>query len=215
MRFDLTDLRLFLAIVDAGSITHGAAEIGLSLPAASERLRDMETAGEVALLNRGRRGITPTEAGEMLAHHARTILHQMAQMRGDIGQFAKGLRASVRIFANTAAITEILPERLATWMAVHQQIDIELRERDSDQIARSVAAGFAEIGVLSSAVETGALVLRPFAVDRLVVVASRHHPLASERQVHFADVIGDRFVGLTSGALQAHIEHKLPAWERS
>jgi molybdenum-dependent DNA-binding transcriptional regulator ModE len=41
MRFDLTDLRLFLAVVDAGSITHGATDVGLSLPAASERLRDM------------------------------------------------------------------------------------------------------------------------------------------------------------------------------
>ncbi|RZM25885.1 MAG: LysR family transcriptional regulator, partial [Sphingomonas sp.] len=76
MRFDLTDLRLFLAVVDAGSITHGAADVGLSLPAASERLRDMEATGEVVLLRRGRRGIAPTEAGEMLAHHARTILHQ-------------------------------------------------------------------------------------------------------------------------------------------
>ncbi|MFN4169796.1 MAG: LysR family transcriptional regulator, partial [Pannonibacter phragmitetus] len=41
MRFDLTDLRLFLAVVDGGTITHGAADAGLSLPAASERLRDM------------------------------------------------------------------------------------------------------------------------------------------------------------------------------
>ncbi len=75
MRFDLTDLRLFLAVVEAGSITHGAADVGLSLPAASERLRDMEATGDVSLLKRGRRGIAPTEAGEMLAHHARTILH--------------------------------------------------------------------------------------------------------------------------------------------
>ncbi len=55
MRFDLTDLRLFLAVADTGSITHGAAEVGLSLPAASERLRDMEAAGQVMLLERGRR----------------------------------------------------------------------------------------------------------------------------------------------------------------
>jgi DNA-binding transcriptional LysR family regulator len=206
MRFDLTDLRLFLAVVDAGSITHGAAEVGLSLPAASERLRDMEAAGEVALLNRGRRGIAPTEAGEMLAHHARTILHQMAQMRGDIGQYAKGLRASVRIFANTAAVTEFLPGKLALWMATHPQLDIELKERESVEIAKSVEAGFAEIGVLSSAVETGALILRPFAVDRLVVVTSRQHPLAGDRQAHFADLLGDHFIGLTGGALQDHIE---------
>ncbi|MDT1062553.1 LysR family transcriptional regulator [Paracoccus sp. CPCC 101403] len=39
MRFDLTDLRLFLAVAEAGSITHGAALAGLSLAAASERLR--------------------------------------------------------------------------------------------------------------------------------------------------------------------------------
>ncbi len=54
MRFDLTDLRLFLAVADAGSITHGAADAGLSLPAASERLRDMERTGGVRLLERGR-----------------------------------------------------------------------------------------------------------------------------------------------------------------
>ncbi|MGF7156036.1 LysR family transcriptional regulator [Novosphingobium gossypii] len=206
MRFDLTDLRLFLAVVDAGSITHGAAEIGLSLPAASERLRDMEATGEVTLLNRGRRGIAPTQAGEMLAHHARTILHQMAQMRGDIGQYAKGLRASVRIFANTAAIAEFLPRRLAPWMASHPQIDIDLKERQSADIARSIAAGFAEIGVLSSTIETSDLTLRPFAIDRLVVVAAKSHGLAEQTRVRFGDLFGHHFIGLTGGALQDHID---------
>ncbi|WP_347093276.1 LysR family transcriptional regulator [Sphingomonas parapaucimobilis] len=206
MRFDLTDLRLFLAVVDAGSITHGAADVGLSLPAASERLRDMEATGEVTLLNRGRRGIAPTEAGEMLAHHARKILHQMAQMRGDIGQYAKGLRTSVRIFANTAAITEFLPERFGSWMAAHPQIDVDLKERESGEVARNVSAGFAEIGVLSSAVETDNLILRPFATDRLVCVASREHPLAGNGPVLFADLLGDPFIGMAGGALQDHIE---------
>ena len=206
MRFDLTDLRLFLAVVDAGSITHGAAEVGLSLPAASERLRDMEVTGEVSLLNRGRRGITPTEAGEMLTHHARTILHQMAQMRGDIGQYAKGLRASVRIFANTAAVTEFLPERLGSWMAENLQVDVDLKERESGEIARNVGAGFAEIGVLSSAVETGKLTMRPFAIDRLVVVAPREQSLAANGPVSFTELLGDQFIGLASGALQDHIE---------
>ena len=206
MRFDLTDLRLFLAVVDAGSITHGAAAAGLSLPAASERIRDMEATGEVALLNRGRRGVAPTEAGEMLAHHARAILHQMAQMRGDIGLHAKGLRASVRIFANTAAVTEFLPGRLAPWLATHPQLDIELKERASVEIAQSIQAGFAEIGVLSSAVETGDLILRPFAIDRLVLVTSRRHPLAGERVVRFADLLSYHFIGLAGGALQDHIE---------
>jgi len=206
MRFDLTDLRLFLAVVDAGNITHGASAVGLSLPAASERLRNMEIEGEVKLLERGRRGVVPTEAGEALAHHARTIGRNLLQMRNEIGQYAKGLRSSVRVFANTAAISEILPSRLAPWLAAHPQADVELRERQSMEIAKSIASGFAEIGILSDSVDTGDLVVRPFAIDRLVVVVARDNPIFESQRVHFADLLGQHFICLAEGALQTHID---------
>ncbi|WP_234051413.1 MULTISPECIES: LysR family transcriptional regulator [unclassified Xanthobacter] len=206
MRFDLTDLRLFLAVADAGSITRGAVDAGMSLPAASERLRDMEAVGEVLLLHRGRRGVELTEAGEALAHHARTILRQMAQMRGELGRYAKGLRANISILANTAAVSEFLPERLAPWMMVNPQIDIELKERQSFEIARSIASGFAEIGILSNAAGTEGLILRPFAIDRLGVVFTANHVLAGKRRLRFADVLDYHFIGLMDGALQKHIE---------
>ena len=206
MRFDLTDLRLFLAVVDAGSITHGAADVGLSLPAASERLRDMEANGGVRLLERGRRGVSPTPAGEALAHHARLIQRQLAQMRGELGEHASGLRATIRLVANTAAITEFLPPHLGDWMAAHPRIDIELKERQSIEIARAVSAGLAEIGILSDAVNASDLVLRPFAIDQLVVVMQRDHALAAAKQIAFADILHEQFIGLTSGALQDHID---------
>lgn len=206
MRFDLTDLRLFLAVINAGSITHGAADAGLSLPAASERLRDMEVDGGVKLLERGRRGVTPTEAGESLAHHARLIMRQIAQMRGELGEHAKGLRATVRILANTAATTEFLPEKLASWMAMHPQVDLEIKERQSTEIARAVSAGLAEIGVLSEEVDTNGLQLRPFAIDRLVVVAASDDELADSERVAFADILHRHFIGLIGSALQDHID---------
>ncbi len=206
MRFDLTDLRLFLAVVDAGSMTHGAADAGLSLPAASERLRDMEAIGKVKLLERGRRGVRPTPAGEALAHHARLILRQMARMRGELGEHADGLRATIRLAANTAALTAFLPQRLGAWMATHPRIDVDLKERQSIEIARAVAADLVEIGILSDQVDTGGLQLRPFAIDRLVVVIPRDHALAASRHVDFADVVDQPFVGLTDGALQGHID---------
>lgn len=206
MRFDLTDLRLFLAVVDAGSITHGAAEVGLSLAAASERLRDMETLGEVMLLERGRRGVSPTEAGEALAHHARVILGQVRQMQGELGEYARGLRSSISLLANTAAIAEHLPERLAPWMAANPQVDIQLKERQSVEIARSVAAGHAEIGIMSSVAETAGLTIRPFAIDRLVVVAGSDHFLAGKTNTRLADLTHEHFIALSGGALQEHID---------
>jgi len=209
MRFDLTDLRLFLLVVEAGSITHGAAAANLSLPSASERLRGVEEANGIKLLERGRRGVVPTQAGEAMAHHARLILRHMERMQGELGEYSTGLKATIRLLANTAAITEFLPEALAPWLATHPHIDIDLKERQSTDIVKAVAGGLAAVGIISDAVESGALQLRPFALDRLVVVVSKAHPLAGTRRMAFSDIADSRFVGLTAGsALQDYIDSK-------
>lgn len=74
MRMDIADLRLFLAIAEAGSITAGATQANLALGSASERLRTIEADAGTPLLNRHPRGVSLTEAGAALAHHARLIL---------------------------------------------------------------------------------------------------------------------------------------------
>ncbi|WP_457581131.1 LysR substrate-binding domain-containing protein [Ensifer canadensis] len=207
MRFDLIDLRLFLAVVEAGSITHGAEAANLSLAAASERLRGMEEKGGVALLTRGRRGVSATAAGETLTHHARLVLRQMEHMHGELGEYARGLRASIRLLANTAAITEFLPDRLGPWLRAHPRTDIDLKERQSADIVKAVSGGLADIGIVSDAIDTAGLHLIPFAIDRLVAVVARHHPLAREKQIGFTDLLELPFVGLAEGsALQEHIE---------
>lgn len=206
MRFDLTDLRLFLAVAEAGSITRGAGDVGLSLAAASERLKDMELDGGIQLLERGRRGVATTAAGEALAHHARLILRQMAQMRGELSEHASALRSVVRLAANTVAVGEFLPQRLATFMAANPRVDIDLKERQSPEIAKAVTSGFAEIGILSAAVETAGLTLTPFAIDRLVAVLPQGHRLAGSGRLVFADLLDEFFIGLAGGALQEHID---------
>ena len=206
VRFDIADLRLFLAVIEAGSITHGASDANLSLAAASERLRDMETHGGVQLLVRGPRGTVPTEAGEALAHHARLILRQVADLQDELSERAQGIRATIRLLANTAAMTEFLPERLGSWLAGHPHTDIDLKERQSSDIVKAVSAGLAELGIISSAVDPVGLHLRNFAVDRLFVVVPRDHALAGARRIPLADIAGERFIGLARGALQDHLD---------
>jgi DNA-binding transcriptional LysR family regulator len=208
MRFDFVDLRLFLAVVDAGSITHGATAVGLSLPAASERLRAMETASGVKLLDRGRRGVSPTDAGEALAHHAGLVQRQMTQMRGELDEHAKGLRTIIRLMAPTAAITELLPGRLGPWMAANPHTDVDLKERQSSEIVRALSIGLTDIGIVTDTVSTDGLRIRPFAVDQLVVVAPSDHPLAGRKQVLFADIVHENFIGLAEGALQENLDER-------
>lgn len=214
MRFDLADLRLYLAIVDAGSITHGAAAANLSLAAASERLRDMEISGGVALLDRGRRGVTATPAGEALAHHARLLLRQVGTMQAELSEHARGIRGSIRLLANSVSIAEVLPERLGPWLADQPRIDIALVERSSGEIVRGVAAGLADIGIASDAVDTTQLDTRPFTVDRIVAVLARNHPLAGRKRIAFSEALEEDQIGF-DGALQRHLDdHAMQAGQR-
>ena len=92
IRFDLTDLRLFVHVAEAGSITHGAARANMTLASASERIRAMEDALSAPLLERKRRGVQLTSAGRVLLHHAWVVTQQLEQMRGELANFGKGLR---------------------------------------------------------------------------------------------------------------------------
>ncbi|OLU30615.1 LysR family transcriptional regulator [Pseudomonas sp. PA27(2017)] len=211
MRLDLADLQLFLCIADAGSITAGAQRANLALASASERLRKMESSVGVTLLERRPRGVTTTEAGEALAHHARLILRQQDTLKGELQDYAAGARGTLHLYANTAALTVFLPNRLAPWLAERPRLRIELKERTSVDIVRIVASGLAEAGIVSSAVSAEGLHLhlQPVARDHLVLVAAPHHALADRRSLAFAEVLGEAFVGLAQGsALQDHInEH--------
>jgi DNA-binding transcriptional LysR family regulator len=209
MRFDLTDLRLFVHVAEAASITAGAVRSNMALASASERIRGMEEALGVDLLERRRRGVRPTPAGEALARHARLVLEQVERMRGELGEHARGLRARVRVLANTAALAEFLPDALAAYLAANPHVDLDLEERPSHEIARAVAEARADLGVVSDGADLSGLETFPFRVDRLVLVAPRGHPLAARRRAAFAEVAGHDLVGLGGGsALQELVDRQ-------
>jgi DNA-binding transcriptional LysR family regulator len=172
MRFDLVDLQLFLHVVEAGSITGGATRAHLSLASASERIHGMEDSLGVPLLLRARRGVTPTPAGEALVRHARLVFQQLQRMRAELGEHAEGLKGTVRLLCNTAALSEYLPDALAGFLARHPNVDVALEERTSHEVAKAVREGAADVGILSDAVDLSQLERYPFRVDRLVAVAT-------------------------------------------
>ncbi|OZI34521.1 LysR family transcriptional regulator [Bordetella genomosp. 10] len=207
MHFDLTDLRLFLHTVDAGSITAGAARAHLALASASARLRALEDSLGTPLLTRGRRGVTPTPAGQALAYHARSLLQQVDRMQDDLGDYARGLRGRVRLLCNTAAISEYLPEPLGAFLRDHPNIDVDLEERASHRIVPELHAGSADVGIISDAVSLQGLETFPFRRDRLVLMAPAGHPLARAGRVDFAATLAHDHVGLAqTSAIAAYLD---------
>lgn len=210
MRFDLIDLKLFLAVAESGSITAGAQQTHLALASASARIRGMEDLLGVPLLQRDRRGAEPTDAGRTLLHHARVITQQMQRMRADMGQHASGLKGQVRVLCNTSALAEFLPDALAGFMASHPQVNIDLEERLSYDIVQAMRDGLADIGVIADSVDYSGLQTFPFRDDQLVLAMAPGHPLAQQlkrrRSAAFEEALSYEFIGLAGdSALQKYV----------
>jgi DNA-binding transcriptional LysR family regulator len=206
MRFDLVDLLLFIAVADARSITRGALRANLALASASARIKGLEAALGTALLKRGRRGVELTAAGESLLDHARIIIHNVEAMRGDLAAYASGVRASVLLLANTSGLSEHLPRALAAFLREHPDINVDVEERESADIATAIATGAADLGFAAEHALPDSIERFLFSEDRLMLVASRRSDLGNRRQIDFQEVTGRDFVGLTaSTALQVHI----------
>jgi molybdate transport repressor ModE-like protein len=208
MRFDLTDLRLFLSVVECGSLTQGARTMHLALASVSERIAGMEAALGAPLLERNRRGVRATAAGEALVRHARSILDQVEQMRGELRTYAKGLRGRIRLLSNTAAMAAFLPPQLCRFLATHHDLSIDLEERPSADIVQALVDRRADLGIVADITDLGTLQTHLIASDQLVVVASHSHRVARQSNVAFADLLGEPIVGMADTALETHLAER-------
>ncbi len=208
MRFDLTDIRLFLTVVECGSLTQGARAMHLALASVSERIAGMEETLGAALLERNRRGVRATAAGEALVRHARSILGQVEQMRGELRTYATGLKGRIRVMTNTAAMAAFLPPHLCRFLAAHRDLSIDLLERPSAEIVQSMVERRADLGFVADITDFGPLQTHLIASDQLVVAASHGHRLARQAAAAFADIVGEPIVGIADTALEVHLAER-------
>jgi len=200
MHFDITDFRLFINIAETSSLTRGAERSFLSVPATSNRIKNLEDNLGMRLLERSPQGVTLTNAGRTYLQHARSVLAQLELLTGDLQEYAIGLKGQLRLLANTTAITEYLPAVVGEYLKTHPDVHIDMRERLSDDIVRSIRDGGADLGIVSGTVVTDGLQSVPLVSSRLVLIAPLGHPLLANPEVHFKQALQYAFVSLLEGS---------------
>jgi len=217
MHFDLTDMQLMVHISEVNSLTRGAERSHLSLPAASNRVKNLENNLGTALLYRNSQGVTLTPSGEAFVRHAHIVLRQLEHLRGDIREFAEGIKGKVRVYANTTAMNEFMPDILSRYLALHPDVSVELRERLSYRIVKLVSEGLADIGVVAGIDEDqvtsdDGVRFIPYRSDNLVLVTSQNHRLATYDELAFAETLSYEFVGLSEwSAIHAFLKQAAEA----
>lgn len=200
MHYDLTDLRLFIAIAEAGNLTRGADKAHLAPSSASHRLSQLEATLGTPLFTRQARGVRLTRAGEALLRHARQVFAQLEQLHADLAPFAAGVYGHVSLWANTHATHSFLPDDLAEFLRHQPQVSVTLEEHTSPDIVLAVANGEVEVGVVAESVPGAGVELLPYRQDRLVLITPAAHPLAMQARTRFAEVLDYPFVMLHAGS---------------
>lgn len=199
-RIDPFDLHLFAAVIEHGTITAAAAAVNLSLAAASARLKALEDATGTQLLARSKSGAAPTDAGRALARHAHRVLAELEALHVEMASFGHGLRGTVRLLCNTAAMSEALPRRISAFLLRNADVDVELQELPSEAVIDALRRGTADLGIVADHVDSSGLVARPWVDDRLVAVLPRRGPLARRRSISYGELLEQPLIGLARDA---------------
>jgi DNA-binding transcriptional LysR family regulator len=208
VHYDLTDLKLLTAIVDAGGIAAAARNTNLSVSAVSERLKAMEDSSGMVFLTRTARGSFPTTAGRELAAYARAVLLQAERLDGAISAMKGRAGGKLKLLANSNAIVSFLPELLARFVAQNPDVTLDLVELMSDEIAHALRAGEGDLGIAARNLGIAArnvedmhdLDIIPFRRDRLVLIVPVGHSLQDRKSVGLSEILDEGFVCLDDRA---------------
>lgn len=204
-RFKLRELHVLSAVVDAGSMVKAAAQLGMSQPAVSAAIANLETALGVRLLDRSPRGIEPTLYSEALLRRGRVAFDELRQALRDIEFLLDPASGEVRVGCPEGAVGFVSAvidrlSRLYPRVVVHvvtaqtgTQTFRELRERKVDIM----------LGRLFTPVRDEEIDVDTIAQDRLFVVSSSHAPWARRRRVALAELIDEPWILYPTGTVVA------------
>ncbi len=175
LRMSLRQLEVFVATARAGSTRGAADHVARSQSAASAALADLEESLGVLLFDRVGRRLLLNENGRALLPKAASLLDRAAEMQY---LFSGEHDAPLRIAASLTIGEYLLPDLLARWKLAHPASPVHLMIRNTTEVIAAVAAFDVDVGFIEGPQTHPRLIVHPWLVDELVIVAAPTHPLA-------------------------------------
>jgi len=189
-RISLHDLRVLVAVVQAGSMGRAARRLATSQPAVSRSIADLEHALGVRLLDRGRQGVEPTSHGRALVARGLAIFDELTQGIGELQFLSDPTVGELRIGASIAVSVGFVAAVVDRLSAAHPRLTFDLLSTDTTSAYHALATRQVDLLVVHQ--------VAPLADDGMqaellfddphVVVAAADSPWARRRRVRLADL---------------------------
>lgn len=193
MNITFRQLRLFLAVAEAGSVTAAARAMHVTQPTASAQLREMTLAVGTPLYEVVARRVRLTEAGEELARTARSIADEWNSFSERIDGLKGLTRGRLRV-AVVSTAEYFIPRLLGSFCTNHPGVDIALEVQNRDGVVTRLGENRDDLYIMSTPPVRADLEATAFMPNPLVVIASTRHALAKRRQLSLQDLANQPFI---------------------
>ncbi len=190
-RARLRHLQVLVRVAELGSVKRAADAVGLTQPAVTHALTDLEALLDSKLFLRHARGMRPTPMGLALLPLARRILAGIDDSAERVAAMTDRATGVVRVCAITAAISGLLVRALPPFGRRHPEVLVRLREADPLQQAAMIADGEVDLALCRAPdVTPEGWRFAPLMADRFAVVAGPGHPLLRRTRVELEALRG-------------------------
>ena len=193
-------MRSLVAVADAGAITEAADRLGVTQPALSRRIRQLEAYLGADLLSRGRKAVTLTAVGEQVVAEARVLVARYDHLRGEVAAQRRLEGGTVRLGGGATAVSFVLPPALAAFQADHPGVRFRVKEAGSREVCEDVVSGRLELGLVTLPVQVRELDVHPLVEDRIVLICHPDHDLTRIRPMTCERLAGLGLVGFEAGS---------------
>lgn len=204
MGVEIRELRAFAAIAKLGGFTRASTDLHVSQPALSRRIGLLEHELGGRLFERVRGKVLLTEAGRALLPHAQAALASLRDGAEAVGAVARGDRGTITLAIVGTLASTPFTEHLRHFREAHPRIRLLLRTANSTEVSALVRVGEATLGLRYFADPLPDLVSRTIHEERLLVVCSVRHRLASTRRLTPRALTGEPWVSFP-------VRHEPPA----
>lgn len=178
-RLSLSQLEAFLKLEATASFRDAALELGVSQPALSRTIQQIEARLGVRLFDRDTRHVRLTSAGERLRPIAVRLLKDHEDLFSDFEAYVDGRAGSIRVAALPSVAATLLPGAVRRFRETHPGVTVDIWEDVGAPVHRVVEEGEADIGIAPPPAEARGLNFRPLYQDRLVLACRTDDPLAA------------------------------------
>ena len=212
MAIDLDQLRAFVAVAEAQSLTRATEVLHLSLPAVSRRLSALEEELGIALLARSTRRVALTQTGREFLPRARWLLDELEESLLGIRETAARRRGLVTIACIPTAAFYFLPSVIRQYNEQYPKIRIRLLDLSANDGLEAVLRGEADFGINMLSGQHPDIEFVPLVQEQFVLACRRDHELAGRPSISWAELVEHRLIGV--GRLSGNrvlLDHALSA----